>query len=197
MHATIPHSPKLRQLLPDTMRARPHLRRRAGHQLEHHLRIERHQHLAVDRRIRRSRVRRDDVLPAGGFEHVAAYLAEFDISDFDPKAPPPQTSAWWDIVNANLAPEDADLANAIDALGRPKALTIKQLIAVAKGAFAEWLSERRSRRAIPHRLERCGYVAVRSDAKDGLWVVGDCRQAIYANSELSSKDRYAAAEELK
>ena len=27
----------------------------------------------------------------GGFAHVAAYLAELDISSFDPKAPPPQT----------------------------------------------------------------------------------------------------------
>jgi hypothetical protein len=134
---------------------------------------------------------------AGGFEHVAAYLTEFDISGFDPKAPPPQTPAWWDIVNANSAPEDAELADAIDVLSRPKALTIKQLIAVAKGSLAEWLSERRSRRAIPHRLERCGYVAVRSDAKDGRWIIGGCRQVIYASSELSSKDRYMAAEELK
>ena len=54
---------------------------------------------------------------AGGFEHVAAYLAELDISDFDPKAPPPQTPAFWDIVSANRAPEDAELADVIDALG--------------------------------------------------------------------------------
>ena len=47
----------------------------------------------------------------GGFEHVAAYLAELDISGFDPKAPPPKTSAFWDIVNANRAPEDAELAD--------------------------------------------------------------------------------------
>ena len=37
----------------------------------------------------------------GGFEHVAAYLAELDLSAFDPKAPPPKTAAFWDIVNAN------------------------------------------------------------------------------------------------
>ena len=39
----------------------------------------------------------------GGFEHVAAYLTELDLSDFDPKAPPPKTAAFWDIVNANRA----------------------------------------------------------------------------------------------
>ena len=134
---------------------------------------------------------------AGGFEHVAAYLAELDISDFDPKAPPPQTPAWWDIVNANLAPEDAELADAIDTLKRPQALTIKQLAAVASGALAEWLSERKSRRAIPHRLERCGYIAVRSNAKDGFWVIDGQRQAIYADGKLSVQDQYAAAERLK
>ena len=75
---------------------------------------------------------------AGGFEHVAAYLAEFDLSGFDPKAPPPQTPAFWEIVSANRPPEDAELADVIDAIGNPDALTIKQLIAAASGAVAEW-----------------------------------------------------------
>jgi Family of unknown function (DUF5906) len=34
----------------------------------------------------------------GGFGHVAAYLSNLDISDFDPKAPPPKTPAFWQIV---------------------------------------------------------------------------------------------------
>ena len=135
---------------------------------------------------------------AGGFEHVAAYLAELDISDFDPKAPPPQTPAWWDIVSANQAPEDAELADAIDKLGKPDVLTIKQSIAVAAGGLAEWLSDRKSRRAIPHRLERCGYVAVKNPtAKDGLWVIGGARQTVYANDRLSAEERLAAAKRLK
>ena len=37
----------------------------------------------------------------GGFGHVAAYLSEFDLSGFDPKAPPPKTPAFWSIVDAN------------------------------------------------------------------------------------------------
>jgi Family of unknown function (DUF5906) len=32
---------------------------------------------------------------SGGFQHVAAYVAEFDLSDFDVKAPPPKTAAFW------------------------------------------------------------------------------------------------------
>ena len=64
----------------------------------------------------------------GGFGHVAAYLAELDLSDFDAKAPPPKTPAFWDIVGANTAPEDAELADVLDALGNPDAVTLAQLI---------------------------------------------------------------------
>jgi hypothetical protein len=140
----------------------------------------------------------------GGFEHAAAYLSAFDISSFDPKAPPPQTAAWWDIVSANSAPEDADLADTIDALGKPNkhgdpippdVLTLKQLAAVASGAFAEWLSK--SQRAIPHRLERCGYVPVKNpDAKDGMWKIKEKRERIYGRAELSLVRRIAAARKL-
>ena len=51
--------------------------------------------------------------------HVAAYLASLDISGFDPKAPSPKTPAFWDIVDANRAPEDAELADVLDRMGNP------------------------------------------------------------------------------
>ena len=69
----------------------------------------------------------------GGFGHVAAYLGELDLSGFDPKAPPPKTPAFWDIVNASRAPEDAELADVLDALGNPDVTTLSQLIAKASG----------------------------------------------------------------
>src|SRR6516162_10953850 len=53
----------------------------------------------------------------GGDRHVAAYLSERDISRFDPKAPPPKTPGFWAIVDANRAPEDAELADVLDRLG--------------------------------------------------------------------------------
>jgi hypothetical protein len=138
---------------------------------------------------------------AGGFEHVAAYLTELDISSFNPKAPPPKTPAFWDIHNANNAPEDAELAGVLDALGCPDAVTPKQLIAAATGATAEWLTAHRSRRSIPLRLERCGYSQVRNkDAKDGYWLIDGTRQPVYAKT-LSEHERYkvtvALADKLK
>ena len=108
-----------------------------------------------------------------------------------PKAPPPKTPAFWDIVNANNAPEDAELADVLDALGCPDAVTPKQLIAAATGATAEWLTAHKSRRSIPHRLERCGYSQVRNkDAKDGYWLIDGTRQPVYAKTTLSEHERY-------
>jgi hypothetical protein len=134
---------------------------------------------------------------AGGFEHVAAYLNELDISGFDPKAPPPKTPAFYDIVNASTPPEDAELADVTDALGSPNALYLKLLIAAATGETAEWLMNRKNRRAIPHRLERCGYVSVRNpDAKDGLWKLKGERQVIYAKASLPPAEAIKAARKL-
>ena len=134
---------------------------------------------------------------ADGFAHVAAYLTEFDLSAFDPKAPPPQTPAFWDIVNASRAPEDDELADVIDALGNPAALHVKLLIAAATGDIAEWLMNRKNRRALPHRLERCGYVSVQNpEAKDGVWKSEGERQIIYAKADLTPEERVAAARKL-
>jgi hypothetical protein len=133
----------------------------------------------------------------GGFRHVAAYLTELDISTFDPNAPPPKTPAFWDIVGAGTAPEDAELADVIDTLKNPDALHLKLLIAAATGDILDWLMNRKNRRAIPHRLERRGYVSVRNpNAKDGLWVLEDARQVIYAKNTLSANDRLVAASKL-
>ena len=135
-----------------------------------------------------------------GFGHVAAYLAELDLTDFDAKAPPPKTAAFWDIVNANSAPEDAELADVLEGLGNPEAVTLGQITeqAIATGTeAAEWLMERKNRRAIPHRMERCGYMPVRNpDAEDGRWKLQDKRLVIYAKAQLSLRDQIAAARRL-
>jgi hypothetical protein len=134
---------------------------------------------------------------AGGTAHVSAYLAGFDLTGFNPKAPPRKTPVFWDIVDANRAPEDAELADALDKLGSPAAVTLEQVAGVAGSAFADWLRDRKSARQVPHRLETAGYAPVRNDgAKDGYWSVNGRRQAIYARQDMSARDRIAAAREL-
>jgi len=132
----------------------------------------------------------------GGFHHVAAYLCGLDLSSFDPKAPPPKTPAFWAIVDANRAPEDAELADALDVLESPAAIVLNDIIVKGNVSsdFAAWLQDRKNRRAIPHRLERSGYVPARNpDAADGLWKLNDRRQVVYARANLSLRDQIAAA----
>ena len=135
----------------------------------------------------------------GGDADVAAYLATLDISKFNPKAPPPKTIAFWDIVEANRAPEQSELADTIDNLDNPDVLTIELLASNTTPEFEEWLRERRNRRIIPFQLENCGYVMVRNEAdkRDGQWKIGNKRQTVYAKAALSIKERCKAAQKLK
>ena len=137
---------------------------------------------------------------SGGISHVAAYLASLDLSGFDAKAPPPKTEAFWHIVNAGRPPEDSELIDILEALDWPPVVTLGQLIERAKVQhvdLAQWLSDRRNRRRIPHRLESAGYEPLRNPAaKDGYFVVSGRRQAIYANASLPICDRHSAANRL-
>jgi hypothetical protein len=133
----------------------------------------------------------------GGFARIAAYLNELDISDFDPKAPPLKTDAFWAIADAGRPPEDAEMADVLDALGTPAVVTLESLRDMAKTKkmfeFEIWLGDRRNRRVIPHRLEKCGYAPVRNEtAKDGQYAINGTRQAVYVRDGLSIQERHNA-----
>jgi hypothetical protein len=136
----------------------------------------------------------------GGNENVAAFLMQRDISRFDAKAPPPKTEAFWAIADANRAPEEAELADLLDKLDHPNAISLRMLQGVADdigNGFADWVQDARNRRAIPHRMERCGYAPVRNpDATDGLWKLFGKRQAVYAKRSLPPREQITAARAL-
>jgi hypothetical protein len=152
--------------------------------------------------------KKDDFLPgywtsvyrwfvSGGNEIVAHYLAHVDLSGFDAKAPPPKTQAFWEIVDSSRAPEDAEMADAIDALGKPNVVTLGAILPKVLPEFGDWLRDRKNRRKIPHRLDECGYVPVRNPtASDGYWVVNRKRVPVYAKRELCLRDQITAAEHL-
>lgn len=132
----------------------------------------------------------------GGSANVAAYLRALDLSGFDPKAPPPLTDAFHAIVDANRSSMDGEMADAIDALGKPHALTISDLLSVASDGLCMWLSDTKNRRAMPHRLSEVDYVSVPSKADSHLWIVSGKRQVIYAQRSLSLAERLNWAETL-
>jgi hypothetical protein len=143
----------------------------------------------------------------GGAGHVASYLAGLDISDFDPKAPPPKTPAFWSIVNANRTSEESELADVLDALGNVDAagnvtwrdaVTLEMIMERASFRLQQWMNEHRNRKAVNHRLEACGYRAVNNPtANDGYWRVNNRRQVIYSKITLSEGRQREAAEALQ
>jgi len=137
----------------------------------------------------------------GGCNHVAAYLATLDLSGFNPKAPPKKTDAFWQMVNSGRAPEDAELADVIDYLGNPEALTIDDVKSAAQMMqyhdFAEWIGDRKNRSKLPHRFEAAGYIVVSNqDAKNGLWVIGGKRKRVYGLAALCRRDQIRSAGKL-
>jgi hypothetical protein len=147
-----------------------------------------------------------------GINHVAAFLQHYDLSKFNPKLAPPKTEAFWTMVNVDRGPEHSELIDAIDAIAielghkrdvngnvkPPDALTLAML--AVKAPSAEWLTDRKKSRTIPHRLQRCGYViAPNPDAlqSGGYWIIHNKRQAIYAHEKLSPEQRLDAARALR
>lgn len=137
----------------------------------------------------------------GGTGHVVAYLRAKDLTGFDPKAPPPKTPAFWAIVQANEAPESGELRDVIDELKSPNALTVDCLIGGARtlklGLLIDELRDRKTRRSMPYKLERVGYVPVRNpDADDGLFKICGRRQAVYAKKGLTLADQIKFAKSV-
>jgi hypothetical protein len=147
----------------------------------------------------------------GGNEIVAHYLRTLDVSRFRPAMAPPQTEAFWAMVNANRSMETGEMADRLDALGQPDVTTLERIREAglkeengvlvprtpADWNFNTWLCDRKNSRAILYRLEECGYEAVRNpDAKDGLWRISEKRQAVYGKHDLPLQKKLAAAGEL-
>ncbi|MBV9754629.1 MAG: hypothetical protein JO188_19070 [Hyphomicrobiales bacterium] len=152
-----------------------------------------------------------------GIWHVVDYLMKFDLSGFDPMAPPAQTRAFNDIVSSEFtAPFMPELLDALEKLGNPKCVTIAELAAApmlaqkSGGSFdmgAAALSEflqgtgpgrvpHATRAQIPHRMHTAGYVRwANAGAKDGLWKVSGRRQVVYVREELAFAERNAAVNE--
>jgi hypothetical protein len=152
----------------------------------------------------------------GGIGHVIAFLKQYDLAQFNAYAAPPKTDGFWNMVAADQGTEHGELLDAIDALGKeardkaarergetvkddvpfekPEALTLGDLVSKAPGA--EWMTDRKLSRSIPHRLRRCGYERVpnpNAERASGMWTINSKRSMIYARADLNPDDRLAAA----
>lgn len=132
---------------------------------------------------------------AGGFSHVAAYLRTLDLSTFDPNEPPPQTEAWKQMVAYEAPPSDSELADTLEKLGNPAALTIETLLfASDSNNLKDQLSKARVAVTV---LAKGGYTRVaNAGEKSGRWLIQGAKAAVYARSELGGAQRILAATAL-
>lgn len=138
----------------------------------------------------------------GGCGHVAAYLRSFNLSEFDPKAPPPKTPAFHAIVATNQDPDLGVILDLIERLGSPCAFTLDMLQKAAavsgQSEIYDDLFDRKYRRSIPHKLDRAGYTCVPNpDTSDQLWRVDGSRRVIYCRKSLQPQAQVRAARELQ
>lgn len=144
----------------------------------------------------------------GGLADVAAYLANLDLSKFNPKAPPAKTEAWYAIVNSERPTEAGELSDVMESLekranGEQRAYTLTDILAEAVlrnlNGLVEFLEDRKNRRLILSRLNDAGYDAIRNpDAKDGRWRVPcpderTTKQAVYAKIRIPKQTRFEMA----
>jgi hypothetical protein len=138
----------------------------------------------------------------GGNRHVAAWLAEVNLTQFNPKAPPPKTEAFWNIVDANQGAEEGGLADAIDAMtppggGPPNAITLERLALYTPPELSIWMKDPKNRRIVPKLLDKAGYLRVaQPGVDDSRWKISNRRQTVYGHKDLTPKKRIAAAQSL-
>jgi hypothetical protein len=141
-------------------------------------------------------------LEAGGAAAVAGHLRQRSLQDFDPKAPPLRTQAFYEIVDAMRTEEESEMADVIEALGDPDILTVSNLVGKARTlsmsnpryeTFVEFLKDGKNRRVVSIRLEECGYrrLANPSD-KRGRWRLHSERTSVYLRKGLTDRQGFDA-----
>jgi hypothetical protein len=139
-------------------------------------------------------------LNQGGAHAVVAYLEALDLSSFDPKRPPPQTDAFWAIVNASESPEVSDLRDVVGELGAGVAVSVEDVASKAsclgKHDLANELRDRQKAGRIPTRFSDVGLSAVMyaGDKSRGRWTLREGgRVMLYASAKLDERQRQELA----
>lgn len=132
-----------------------------------------------------------------GFEHVTAFLATLDLTDFNPKAPPFKTPAFWAIVDANRPGEESEISDLLETIGNPPVVTLEWMGQCAQGDLQNFFRDRKNRASMRHRLDTAGYEPVRNDAAtDGLWKIDGARRVVYARKDMPVPEQFKAARKL-
>ena len=137
-------------------------------------------------------------LNTGGDGHVAAFLRDYDISRFNPTAPPPKTEAFWEMVETGVPTEAHEIANVIEVgMKSPDALNVVQFknAIPLESDLRVWAQK--NDKLLPRRIAEAGYVLVRNpnDGR-GRWKIGDSRTPVYVKSSLTRGEQVKAAKKF-
>jgi hypothetical protein len=148
-------------------------------------------------------------LENGGAAAVAEHLRNLDLSGFNPKAPPRQTQAFWEIVDSLRSAEESIMGDMVESLGAPAILTTWFVAEEAKrqnlNRFAEFLEDPKSRRKVSMELEANGYQRLNNRYdKRGRWsfpsgwniggwlLPSGWRGSVYRRKDLTDHDGFEA-----
>jgi Family of unknown function (DUF5906)/Primase C terminal 2 (PriCT-2) len=131
-------------------------------------------------------------LEDGGRDHAAAYLRAFDLSGFNPKAPPEKTATWQEIVGSTLTDgQDETIADVLDLMKRPAAFTRQDFMAKSPDRLQDWIE--RASKPFANKLDNAGYRrAVNRASKDGRFYIAGRSVTIYVSKSLTSDGQDAA-----
>jgi Family of unknown function (DUF5906) len=142
-------------------------------------------------------------LESGGAEAVAHYLKTLDLDGFNPKAPPPRTQAFYEMVNAMRSEKESEMEDILDHLDRPPVLIVDQIVSRARtlghDEFAEWVKEGKNGRQTALILEDCGYRRLSNPLdKRGRWMIDGHRiSGVYVRKNLTDREAYAAVDRIR
>ena len=142
-------------------------------------------------------------LEAGGYEAVAAYLQELDISAVNFKGEPPKTDAWRVIVNASLPVAAGELGDVLDLMDNPKVVTV-DLVKRIFSTKGDWdtdlgglFTDPSKAKALAYRFADNGYAPIPNvERKDGLWMIDGKRKSIFAKDGLDPEEARRRAKAL-
>jgi hypothetical protein len=137
----------------------------------------------------------------GGFNDIAAFLQDYDLTDFNPAAAPELTQEYLDVVSSNIPQESNELSDLLDRIGRPKAISVKSLVGAMGEGFEyiqTWLKDQKNARKIPHRFKDCGYVKIdnRDRPSHRTWMIGGVSTVLYVHEDLLPQEKVQAAKDF-
>lgn len=116
----------------------------------------------------------------GGDTHVAAFLHERDITNFNPNNGQRKTDAHKTVVAGGMR-GDSWIDDILEELGRPDAVRSDWIL-----AKAEANGEKDAKTKINNALARSGYNMLRSTMKDGRWKFGNKKHVVYVKAGVEN-----------